>query len=71
MSVPGSSLPFVIATLISVKVILVVVPLGAVKTRDEPAPVSSVKNLLFSLLGSGILNCAWPFNTTSVKTLFS
>ena len=70
-SVPGNSLPFVIATLIAVKVILVVVPVGLVNIRVELPPVSSVKNLLFSLFGSGILNCAYPFCTTSVNVLVS
>ena len=70
-SVPGNSLPFVIATLIAFKVIFVVVPVGLVNTRVELAPDSSVKNLLFSLFGSGILNWAWPFNTTSVNVLVS
>ena len=53
---PGNSLPLVIATLISFKDIVVIVPLGAVNIRVESAPVSSVKKRLFSFLGSGILN---------------
>ena len=47
------------------------IPVGDVKTNVELAPLSSVKNLSFSLSGSGILNLAIPSKTISSNTLFS
>ena len=68
-NVPGNSLPLVIATLIAFKLIVVVVPSVSVIIKVDSAPVSSVKNSSFSLLGSYILNAALPSRTTSVNVL--
>ena len=69
---PGNSLPFEIEiTLGSESGTVVILPDESVTVRTESVPCSSVKNLLFSLLGSGILKTALLSRTISEKVSFS
>ena len=69
---PGNSLPFeIVITLGLESGTVVILPDPSVTVSVELLPCSSVKNLLFSLLGSDILKTALLSRTISEQVSFS